>query len=265
MPTPRHPPSSACGLLLRSLSVTDLRPGGWELRGAVNACWTLYRNDRDGAELRTGGAALALAAGRLALIPPGVRYDASLRAPLRHLFGFFDLPGVPRLRLRGFERPWLAPASAGDALLGTLAARVDPRPRLDESFALLQLIAAALAEHAPAQATVLDAGDRLAPALRLIDSASAQPLANADLARACGMSESHFAHQFRAFTGTTPAQAVLLRRVRLAAQRLLDRDETLEEVAQACGLSTRPYLARVFRAHLGLSPGEYRRRHAGRG
>jgi AraC-like DNA-binding protein len=264
MPAPRHPQPSACGLLLRSLSVTNLRAGSWELHGAVNACWTLYRNDRDGAELRAGGAVVALAAGRLALIPPGVRYDASLRAPVRHLYGFFDLPGVPRLRLQGFERPWLAPASAGDALLGELAAREDPRPRLRESFALFQLIAAALAEHAPPQATVLDAGDRLAPALRLIDTASAQPLANADLARACGMSATHFARLFRAVTGTTPAQAVLMRRVRLAAQRLLDRDETLDEVAQACGLSTRPYLARVFRAHLGLSPGEYRRRHAGR-
>lgn len=264
MPAPRHPLPSACGLLLRSLSVTDLRAGTWELRGAVNACWTLYRNDRDGAELRAGGTVVPLTAGRLALIPPGVRYDASLRSPVRHLYGFFELPGVPRLRLHGFERPWLASATAGDALLGELAGRADPRPRLHESFALLQLIARALAEHAPQQASAVDPGERIAPALRLIDTSSARPLANADLARACGMSESHFARAFKVSTGGTPAQAVLQRRIRLAAQRLLDRDETLEEVALACGLSTRPYLARVFRIHMGLSPGEYRRRHAGR-
>lgn len=262
MPAPRHPQPSTCGLLLRSLSVTNLRTGSWELRGAVNACWTLYRNDRDGAELRAGGAVVSLVAGRLALIPPGVRYDASLRAPVRHLFGFFDLPGVPRLRLHGFERPWLAPASAGDVLLDELAGREDPWPRLRESFALFQLITGALAEHAPHQATVLDPGDRLSPALRLIDTSSAQPLANADLARACGMSESHFTRQFRAVTGTTPTQAVLMRRVRLAAQRLLDQNDTLDDVAQACGLSTRSYLTRVFRAQMGLSPGEFRRRHA---
>ncbi|MFJ4184070.1 GlxA family transcriptional regulator [Kitasatospora sp. NPDC089509] len=80
------------------------------------------------------------------------------------------------------------------------------------------------------------------------------------LASRLAMSERHFARVFRSETGTTPGAFVAELRLE-AARRLLERtDHPLPGVARACGFGSVETLHRVFREHLGATPGEYRRR-----
>ena len=80
------------------------------------------------------------------------------------------------------------------------------------------------------------------------------------LAAAASMSVRHFSRVFTAEVGQSPGRFV--ERVRLEAARadLEASDNTLDVVAERCGLGSAESLRRVFHRHLGVSPDAYRRR-----
>ncbi|HEY1918600.1 MAG TPA: GlxA family transcriptional regulator [Streptosporangiaceae bacterium] len=80
------------------------------------------------------------------------------------------------------------------------------------------------------------------------------------LAAAASMSVRHFTRVFTTEVGQSPGRFV--ERVRLEAARvdLEAGDDTLEVVAERCGLGSAESLRRVFHRHLGVSPDAYRRR-----
>jgi AraC family transcriptional regulator, transcriptional activator FtrA len=85
-----------------------------------------------------------------------------------------------------------------------------------------------------------------------------------DLARRARMSDRSFARRFVAETGTTPHRWLVAQRV-LAAQRLLeDTGLGVDAVAARCGFGSGALLRHHFRAAVGLSPADYRRRFAAR-
>ena len=240
----------------------DLDAGGWNLRKALNPHWTFYWNDRPGATVVHAGATVRLEARRLVLIPGGCLYDTSCTAPVRHLFGYFALEGLNHRLLAALDHPLVIPALPGDGLLERLA--TDPRPGLDQrtSLALTALLAQAVTDILPADGLDLDPLEAsLAPALLLLETEAHRPLANAELAAACGVSVNTLLRRFAAVVGTTPTQALRNRRVQMAANLLCTGDAPLDAIALRCGLGTRTYLARVFRAVLGMSPGEFRKRN----
>lgn len=80
------------------------------------------------------------------------------------------------------------------------------------------------------------------------------------LAGRVSLSERHFARVFLADTGITPAAYVEQLRVE-GARRMFEQTDLLpRQIARSCGLGSVETLHRVFRTHLGTTPGEYRRR-----
>lgn len=62
--------------------------------------------------------------------------------------------------------------------------------------------------------------------------------------------------------GTTPVAYIANRRLELAAQRLvMDKTQSITEIAYASGFSDSAYFSRRFHARFGLSPSQYRSRH----
>lgn len=104
--------------------------------------------------------------------------------------------------------------------------------------------------------------------LRLVDEYVGrnldQPLKVTDLARICCLSESHFAHAFRATTGRTPHQYVLARRIEKAKDLLRDPSRTVLDVSLECGFADASHFARAFRQLEGISPRNYRALEQGR-
>ncbi|MGC5009356.1 GlxA family transcriptional regulator [Streptosporangium sp. DT93] len=80
------------------------------------------------------------------------------------------------------------------------------------------------------------------------------------LAEHVNTSVRHFSRVFRAEVGMTPARYVERARTAAAKRLLESTDEPLDRVAARVGLGTPETLYRVFRRHLTISPGEYRRR-----
>lgn len=82
------------------------------------------------------------------------------------------------------------------------------------------------------------------------------------LAERMQLSQRHFARLFRAEIGTTPAAWVESIRVAAAREKLDTGRWAPKQVAADCGFSNVDHLRRAFIQHLGVTPAEYRKRHA---
>lgn len=93
-----------------------------------------------------------------------------------------------------------------------------------------------------------------------IDEHPGEDLSVPALARRMNLSERHFSRVFTGQTGMPPGRYVELARTGAARRLLETTDEPLDVVARRTGLGLPESLYRVFRRHLRVSPGDYRRR-----
>ncbi|MEA1674714.1 AraC family transcriptional regulator [Nitrospirillum sp. BR 11163] len=87
-------------------------------------------------------------------------------------------------------------------------------------------------------------------------------LCNEDLAAEAKLSTSHFCAAFRQTFGMSPHAFVVSRRVERAKALMLDTDDALAEIADACGFADQAHLSRLFRQATGSSPASWRRANA---
>ena len=80
-----------------------------------------------------------------------------------------------------------------------------------------------------------------------------------EVAKACGLSVSHFSRAFRVSTGLAPHAWLLQARVESAKVMLQKRDASLSTIALSCGFADQSHLSRVFTRQVGLSPGAWRK------
>lgn len=85
------------------------------------------------------------------------------------------------------------------------------------------------------------------------------PLTVEDLARQALMSPRTFARQFRKTTGTTPRQWLCAERVRRAQDLLENTDNTVDRIADTCGLGSAQTLRTHFIRFNHVNPHEFRR------
>ena len=83
------------------------------------------------------------------------------------------------------------------------------------------------------------------------------------IAKACGLSNSHFSRAFRQSTGLAPHQWLLTRRIETAKGLLLRSRDPLSEVGLACGFADQSHFTRVFTRMVGTSPGAWKRQSLG--
>ncbi|WP_433462048.1 helix-turn-helix domain-containing protein [Spirillospora sp. CA-128828] len=101
--------------------------------------------------------------------------------------------------------------------------------------------------------------ESLAPLLEWATSQLHTRLTVARLAERAGLSSRTLARQFTDQLGTSPGQWLLGRRLDAARVLLEQTDLPVEAIATRVGLASAVNLRRRFRAHLGTTPGTYRR------
>ena len=100
--------------------------------------------------------------------------------------------------------------------------------------------------------------NRIAKALRHMETNIASDFDVPFLARLCGMSESGFYGQFKAITGHTPIEYKNILRCRAAAELLCNTDNTVEDIADRLGCSSPAYLRRMLLKVMGKTPKQIR-------
>lgn len=145
------------------------------------------------------------------------------------------------LALAALVRALLAgDALAGDALTAILARTVENMAGRAETPAIAQ---------------------RINDLMAFIQTQLEVPLTVEDMAAEAGMSVNSLIVHFARATGRTPAQYVLRQRLRRACWFLMNRPLSIAEIAFATGFSSHAHLCAVFQSKIGMSPGEWRRRH----
>ncbi|MFG0290295.1 MAG: helix-turn-helix domain-containing protein [Rhodopirellula sp. JB044] len=91
-----------------------------------------------------------------------------------------------------------------------------------------------------------------------------QALTTSQLAEKAGLSVSQFERRFRHAFGSSPRQYLLRVRVENAARLLTETEQTISQIAHACGFFDHAHFSRSFRRIMNTSPSEYRRRQLGK-
>jgi AraC family transcriptional regulator len=91
-----------------------------------------------------------------------------------------------------------------------------------------------------------------------IDEALDLDIKLADLAQLAQMSQSHFSRLFKQAMGLSPHQYLLQQRVERAKQLLKHTNQSLVEIALACGFDSHSHFTRQFRQITGITPKAYR-------
>lgn len=99
---------------------------------------------------------------------------------------------------------------------------------------------------------------RLAPALQLMHGDPARSWHLDELAKACAMSRTTFAQQFRETAGMTPIAYLTQWRMRLAEQALVEEGEQVATVAESLGYASVSAFSNAFKRENGLSPKAWR-------
>lgn len=80
-----------------------------------------------------------------------------------------------------------------------------------------------------------------------------------DLARIVKLSTYHMAHIFKQYTGISPNKYINEHRLAIAANRLLNEDVPILNIALECGFNNISYFNRAFKNKFGLTPNEFRK------
>jgi AraC family transcriptional regulator len=87
-----------------------------------------------------------------------------------------------------------------------------------------------------------------------------QPLSLDDLAQVALLSPSYFIAMFQQSTGMTPYKYFLQQRVEYAKELLTYSKLSLVDIAHKCGFPDQSQFTTTFRRHMGVTPGQYKRR-----
>lgn len=125
---------------------------------------------------------------------------------------------------------------------------------------LLQMIAQMFCQHQmiSVQHAPSEKSQRLKEMLQYIRQYYASPLTITVMAEQFHMSEKYFSRYFRIATGQNFTAYLNTVRIEKAQSLLLETDETVLEIAFACGYENVSYFNRVFRKQTGFSPLQYR-------
>jgi len=104
-----------------------------------------------------------------------------------------------------------------------------------------------------------------ARALRYLWEHLAEPLSVGDVAQAVGVSRRTLDRAFRTHLGRSVTDELNRKRIERCCELLTGTRQSVGSIARQIGFRTEPYLFRVFRKQMGMTPRQYRLAHAARG
>lgn len=99
-------------------------------------------------------------------------------------------------------------------------------------------------------------------ALAMLSGGFREPITQAEVAQAVGLSPAAFSRMFRRITGGTFTQYLQRLRVSEACRLLIDTSEAVTCIAYTSGFQNLSHFNRVFREKIGQAPMEYRSKHS---
>lgn len=128
---------------------------------------------------------------------------------------------------------------------------------------LCRALAGYLASYSTKEAA--DRGKRLAMApirlkrvLDFVDANVAKPIGLTEMAEVAELSPFHFGRVFKHATGKSPYQHLIYRRIVRSQILLASTEQSMSEIATACGFLTPAHFSTAFSRQIGMTPSRYR-------
>ncbi len=103
--------------------------------------------------------------------------------------------------------------------------------------------------------------EAIARAMALMHERPSEPWSVGSLAQASHLSRTVFSERFRALVGVPPMHYLGSYRMTLAAEKLKNRQLSLQAVAEAVGYESEKAFSRAFQRWTGMTPSSYSRQH----
>jgi AraC family transcriptional activator of mtrCDE len=130
---------------------------------------------------------------------------------------------------------------------------------LSTAMFTLVLRLASETDDAPRGLLALAGNPRLAPAVAALFNEPARAWSLPDLARLCNMSRATLARQFQEKLGRSASDLLTDIRMTLAANELKKSSLSTGAVAEAVGYQSEAAFQRAFKAHMGITPAQWRK------
>jgi len=200
--------------------------------------------------------------------PERLKWDLRDLSALPGYHALFTLEPKWRQKHQFQSRLHLTPAELGhvlgliDQLDGELKARA-PGFRFLATALFMHLVVYLARTYGRAKHPDSQALLRIAEAISHLETNFAEAVELDDLAGIAHMSKRSFLRTFQAATGQSPIAYLIQIRVNRAADRLRTTDESVTDVAFACGFQDSNYFARQFKQVMSVSPRDYRSANKG--
>ncbi|MCA1963742.1 MAG: AraC family transcriptional regulator [Prosthecobacter sp.] len=228
----------------------------WELRRLNDPYWRLYWPLEEGGIIEINGQCTPLRPGTVFLIPPHTTFSTTTTQPFSKWYSHFNLgPAADRAAPGIYGFPVTAPLRT---LLREVM-RLGAEPNRTAFPWVCILLVAEVLKKLPAsvwQDQRLDA--RVLKAMEFMNQHLGLRLTAEQVARHAGLSVRNMNHLFRQELQLPPMRVLLDYRLDEACRLLRHTQDSIESIAEACGLVNRQYLSRMMRQHRNTSPAAYR-------
>lgn len=198
-------------------------------------------------------------AGQFAVIHPKVMHNERHREATEVIVaGFFCSSVVPELVQGVFTD------SPGQPLLSCMKRMADEM-RQKHPYYRSMLNALLTGQIVELSRNVMNTSNHTEPEAKLkyakayIDEHFAQKIDFAALAAQSGYSYDRFRHLFKEYTGHSPSQYILSKRIELSKKLLIHTEQLNVLIAGECGFFNDAQFCSMFKRETGLTPGQYRR------
>lgn len=105
----------------------------------------------------------------------------------------------------------------------------------------------------------IDLYRKLDVAVKYIESNLCSKIHIKSVARHCGMSEYHFSRTFKEAFGISPYLFIVDKRLEKASSMLIDKQQSISEIASECGFNDLSHFSRYFKKKYNILPSKYRK------
>ena len=266
---------------LEFLRVSYWRLDVWHHRHLGSPYWRFYWNEREGGELVLGDQRYQLQPNLMTIVMPQTFFGTAIRGQvhdesanilvgvpskgqydsgLPHLFVHF-LVHEPQLKVNNGILQ--CPIGKGDMdILKQITVECSRAEKVLSSVSSFQLQALILKclSHGPKGIWAEQHHEgRIQKVLNWIEPRLQRKIKNADLAKLVDLSTNGFARHFKNCTGQSPQDYLMQKRLQRAGILLHHSRDSIEAIAERCGLCDRNYFSSHFKKMYGLGPSAYRK------
>lgn len=233
----------------------------WQWRGLHYPYWRIYWNQQPGLGLSYQGKEYLLDPEFVVVVTPNAIVDHSMSGPVDHFYVHLAL-GYPWDRLAP-QVLRIPVAQLPMHLLDDLLAHLLKAPESHTltaalGWALYAYVSSVLAS-VPAEIWPESPRDHvLENLLGEIAAHPERPWRTADMAAHCYMSVNTLLRRFKEHVGEAPQHVLIDYRLQKACRLLAHTNDSINEIAEACGYANRYAFSRAFSRHRGHGPAAFR-------